>query len=195
MPRLFVAIPLPSDLAQTVAALIPDHPALRRVDPALLHFTLAFVGSLPEDRVGDVVSAVTSAGSGARAFRVPLDEVGRFPPSGPQRVVWAGSSDPAAGSRIFELGAAVRAGLVRHAVPFDAKPLLPHVTLARVRDTATREDLRAIREALAGVRVPAGLAVEVESVHVVESVLGSTGPRYSSRAQIALRDGRAGNLP
>jgi 2'-5' RNA ligase len=189
VPRIFVAVPLPSDLARTVAALVPVHPALRRVDPARLHFTLAFIGSLPEERLADAVGAATAAAQGARAFTVPLDEVGRFPPSGPQRVVWAGSSDPAAGSRIVELGAAVRAQLARRSVPFDAKPLLPHVTLARVRDSATREDLRAIREALASVRVPPGLSFAARTVHVMESVLRSTGPRYTARATIELRPG------
>lgn len=187
MPRLFVAIPLPSDLAQRVAALVPDQPALRRVDAALLHFTLAFIGSLPEARVEEVASAVTSAGHAARAFRVHLDEVGRFPPSGPQRVVWAGSGDPAAAARIVELGAGVRAELARRSIPFDAKPLRPHVTLARVRDAATPADLAAVREALGHVRVPADLSFDARSVHVMESVLGPKGPRYTSRAEIPLR--------
>lgn len=195
MPRIFIAIPLPPDLAQKVAALVPDHPALRRVDPALLHFTLAFVGSLPEERVADVAEAVTAAGNGVRAFRMSLDEVGRFPPSGLPRVIWAGSGDPAAGSRLVELGAAVRAELARRSVPFDAKPLLPHVTLARVRDGATRDDAQAIRGSLAVVRVPAGLGFDAQVVHVMESVLGPKGPRYSTRAEIALREQRGEDRP
>lgn len=187
MPRLFVAILLPSDLAARISALVADHPALRRVDASLLHFTLAFVGHLPEERVADVTSAVTSGSRAHRAFHVLIDEVGRFPARGPQRVVWAGSSDPATRARILELGAAARAELARRAVPFDAKPLLPHVTLARVRDGATREDVRAIREAQAGVHVPTDLSFAVGSVHVMESVLGPKGPRYTSRADVALR--------
>jgi 2'-5' RNA ligase len=186
LPRIFVAIPLPEDLARTVAALVPDHARLRRVDPRLLHFTLAFVGSIEEERVADVTSAVRAGSRGSRSFSVPLDDVGRFPPSGPQRVVWAGSRDPATATRIVELGAAIRAELVRHAVPFDAKPLLPHVTLARVRDGAGGADLRAIQGALARTRVPTDLSFAARSVHVMESVLGPTGPRYMSRAEVAL---------
>lgn len=186
MPRIFVAIPLPAGLARTIAALIPEHPVLRPVDPALLHFTLAFVGNLHDDRVHAVTAAVTSAAGPVRGFGVPIDTVGRFPARGAPRVVWAGTADPAAGARILELGATVRAELARQAIPFDAKPLLPHVTVARVRDEAGPADRRDLQHRLSAVHVPPGLSFVAESVHVMESVLGPKGPRYTSRAEIAL---------
>ncbi len=187
-----MAIPVPADVAAALAALVPAHPALRPVDPSLLHFTLAFLGALPEERVAQVTAASAAGAGGARTFGVPIDQVGRFPPSGSQRVVWAGSGDAAAAGRIVELGARVRAELARASIPFDPKPLLPHVTLARVREDATGADLRAVREDLAGVRVPPGLVIEVRAVHVMESVLGSKGPRYSSRARVDLSSAAGG---
>jgi 2'-5' RNA ligase len=174
-------------VAAEVAALVPpDVPQLRRVGADLLHFTLAFLGSLPDERVSDVTEALSDAARGAPPFYVRIDEVGRFPANGGPRVVWVGPRDPATASAIVELGAAVRAGLVRREIPFDAKALRPHVTLARVRDGASREEERAIAAAVAAIRVEEPPAFRADAVHVVESTLGAKGPRYASRAKIAL---------
>ena len=186
MPRIFVAVPLPPAIAAILASLVPDARALRRVDPALLHFTLAFVGSVPEERIDEIASVVRAAVGPIRAFPVALDAIGQLPLRGTPRVVFAGTTDKAAASRIVELGAAVRAGLGRQNIPFDAKPLLPHVTLARIRDGTSPSDARDIARRLTGTRVPPGQVFTAEAVHVMESVLGPKGPRYTSRAEAAL---------
>jgi len=191
MPRIFVALPLPLDVARSLAAAVPEMRALRPVAPELLHVTLAFVGSIEEGRVADVGSAVSAAVPAVRRFRVGLDTVGRFPPAGAPRVVWAGTGPAAAPIQL--LGARVRAELLHRGVPFDAKPLSAHVTLARVRDPVAADEAREVAALLRRVRLPEGLAFDVEAVHVMESALGPYGPRYSSRARIALPAGdRAG---
>ena len=131
-----------------------------------------------------------TAASAVSAFDVALDSVGRFPAGGPPRVMWIGTADRAAGSRVLELGAAVRAGLARQGIAFDAKPLQPHVTLARVRDSASAADAREVGALIARARAPEGAAFRADAVHVMESVLGPKGPRYTSRTSAPLRAGR-----
>ena len=184
MPRIFVALPIPLEAATAVAAALPDLPGLKRVSPELLHLTLAFVGGIDEQRVGEVEAAARSAGGSARPFRVPLGPLGRFPPNGPPTVVWAGTGAAAAG--IERLGGAVRRELESAGVPFDPKPLRPHVTLARVRERATPEEARAIAAAVAAATVPAGLGFAADAIEVVESVLGREGPRYRLRGRYRL---------
>lgn len=185
MPRLFVAIPLPADVAGALAAMLPsDVPALRRVAPDLLHVTLAFIGSVGEERLADVQAAAEHAARATPPFEIDLRALGRFPERGPVRMVWVGTGDAA--PRIERLGAAMRTELAGRGVPFDPKPLRPHITLARVRDGATGPELAAISSALGGARVPDGLRAPADALHVMESILGRTGPRYSSRARIEL---------
>lgn len=151
--------------------------------------TLAFIGSVGEEQVAAVVAAAGAAAAGTRPFRVDLDVVGRYPEGGPIRVVWAGTTG-AAGA-IEALGGAVRAELGRRRIPFDARPLRPHVTLARVREDAAGEQARAIASALAAIRIPDGLGFGVTAIEVVDSVLSRDGPRYAARARPALgRDER-----
>lgn len=184
MLRLFVAIPLPTDVATALARSLSDElPALRRVAPDLLHVTLAFIGALAQDRLDDVTAAVGTVAADASSFPIAFTTLGRFPERGDPRIVWAGTS---ATREIEALGTAVRDSLARRGVPFDPKPLRAHVTLARVRDEATSAERAAVEHAVATARIPAGAAFTADAVHVVQSVLTDPGPRYSSRARVAL---------
>ncbi len=149
-----------------------------------MHVTLAFIGWLEETRVAQVTTAVEGAAARAYAFDVPLEAVGRFPPTGRPRVVWVGTG--AAQDRILALGELVRDALSEDAVPFDLKPLRPHITLARVREDVAVQDARAIGSAVARARVPAGLRFRAEVVSVMQSVLAPKGPRYSVLAECQL---------
>lgn len=189
MIRVFVALPIPAAIAARLAALVPaELGGLKRVAPELMHVTLAFIGWLPEERVEAVGEAVADAASASSAFDIPLVEVGRFPGPGRPRVLWVGPTADAV-ARIERLGGLVRDELTRRSVGFDPKPLVSHVTLARVREEATAEQARAVAEAMASARVPEGLALVADAVHVMRSVLGRQGPRYSSLARVALGKG------
>lgn len=169
--------------------LVPaDLDGLRRVQPELFHVTLAFIGWIEDARTADVTEAVRTAVAGQPAFEVALDEVGRFPPTGRPRVLWAGASS--AVPRIEALATLVRGGLQRAEIPFDAKPARPHVTLARVREDAGGDVARAVAAAARTSRVPAGLGFTAASVHVMQSTLTPQGPRYSSRAEVPLEEAR-----
>jgi 2'-5' RNA ligase len=184
--RLFIAIPLPAGLAATAAAALPDLAGLRGVEPELMHLTLAFLGTTPDDRLSAVVAAVSEAASGRASFAVKLDHAGRFPKSGPTRVAWLGMSAGADESSALAVG--VRGALAKRSIAFDEKAFLPHVTLGRVRETATRDEAQAIGRAIEAARVTP-LRFHIDAVHVIESHVSSKGPRYTSRAAVPLSVG------
>ena len=181
--RLFVAIPLPLTLATAAFTVLPDIPALRRVRPELMHVTLAFLGAVPDERLGEVVSAVTGAATGRRAFPVSLDTVGRFPSGGAPTVAWLGVGEGAA--EMTALAESVRRSLATGSLPFDAKPFRPHVTLARVRERASSDEVREIAATIERARTPA-LQFTADAAIIVESVVSSKGPRYTARAAVPL---------
>lgn len=196
MPRLFVAIPLPRDVAGEAASIVPPLPGARPVAPELMHLTLAFLGQVGEERVADVTASARAAAGTMGPFPVELRSVGRFPEHGRPSVVWLGTS-PKAADAIVRLGASVRAELLRHQVPFDPKPLRAHVTLARIRDRSGDDEARAIVAAVNAARVPRDLSFVASAVHVMESRLSREGPLYSSRAELPLTGppGRIGGRP
>jgi len=181
--RLFVAIPLPLTLATNAFGVLPEIPALRRVRPDLMHVTLAFLGAVPDERLPEVTHAVTTATAGRPAFPVSLDAVGRFPSGGAPTVAWLGVGEGAA--EMTALAESVRRSLAAGSLPFDAKPFHAHVTLARVREHAGRDEMRAIAAAIERARLPP-MRFTADAVSVIESVVSSKGPRYTARAAVPL---------
>jgi RNA 2',3'-cyclic 3'-phosphodiesterase len=182
--RLFIAIPLPSDLAQRAADILPmSLPALRRVKPENMHVTLAFLGQTPDDRLGEVTDAATEAARPVSPFRLAFGRAGRFPERGRPRVVWIGLADGAEG--VLQLGAGVYAGLRSRGMRFDDRPIAPHLTLARIVEDATAAEARTVGAAVEDLP-SANLGFEVSDIAVVQSVLSPKGPRYTALATVPL---------
>jgi 2'-5' RNA ligase len=182
--RLFIAIPLPPNLALLASEILPTAlPALRRVKPENLHVTLAFLGWTPDERLSEVTAAATEGAASVAQFTLAFDRPGCFPKRGRPRVVWLGMADGA--PSVLELGAGVYAGLRSRGLRFDDRPLAPHLTLARVAEDATAAEAKTVGAALEGLVVP-GLAFEVAEIAVVQSVLSPKGPRYTSLATVPL---------
>jgi RNA 2',3'-cyclic 3'-phosphodiesterase len=185
--RLFIAVPLPQELTDRAAALLPAAlPALKRVRPELMHVTLAFLGWTPDEQLDAVGEAARAAAAGHRAFELSFAEAGRFPPSGRPRVVWLGVGEGAEG--LAGLARAVTAELGRRELKFDERPFAPHLTLARVREEATGPEARTVAAAVDAIAVP-DLRTRVERIAVVESVLSPKGPSYTARIEVPLSSG------
>lgn len=182
--RLFIAIQLPPDLAARAFEILPTAlPALRRVKAENLHLTLAFLGQTPDDRLGEVTEAAREAAAPVSRFTLAFDRAGRFPERGRPRVAWLGIADGA--PSVLELGEGVYAGLRSRGLPFDDRPLTPHLTLARVAEDATTAEAKTVGAALEG--LPVGqLRFEVARIAVVQSVLSPKGPRYTALATVPL---------
>ncbi|TMC42183.1 MAG: RNA 2',3'-cyclic phosphodiesterase [Chloroflexi bacterium] len=182
--RLFVAIPLPRDLALRASEILPTTlPALRRVKPENLHITLAFLGWTPDERLDDVTSAAGDAAAEVPPFELALEGLGRFPERGRPRVVWIGIADGA--PSVLRLGVGVSAGLRTRELRFDDRPLSPHLTIARVPGDASTAEGKTIVAATEGLVAPR-LQFTVDEIAVVQSVLSSKGPRYTALATVPL---------
>jgi 2'-5' RNA ligase len=153
----------------------------------LWHLTLAFLGEVAEDRAGAVLPALAAGvakwRSGGRPVppRVRLAGGGRF---GRRRftVLWVGLDGDLDGLR--SLAAAVRHGLRGARLPYDRKPLRPHLTLARPGDRLGAEEVAADVAALGSYQGPEW---SVEAVHLVRSTLGPK-PAHQSLATVPLAD-------
>ena len=182
--RLFVAVPLPPELAERAAALLPAAlPAIRPVRAELMHLTLAFLGWTPDERLEAVVDAARDAALGQSGFGLSFAGAGRFPATGRPRVVWLGIGEGQAA--LATLAGRVTDALRSRDLKFDDRPFAPHLTLARVRDEATGPEARTIAAAVEALDVPE-LRTRVGRIAVIESALSPKGPRYATRAELPL---------
>lgn len=120
--RLFVAVRFSEE---TKAALLDAIRKLREsgegnfTRPENLHLTLAFIGETT--RVREASEAL--ARIRAKPFEFKTRGSGRF-----GSIVWAGIAE---NEELTQLAESVRRGLGAAELPFDSKPFVPHITLAR----------------------------------------------------------------
>ena len=127
--RLFVAAELPDDVRGALAAWRPDDPALRPVDTAGVHVTLCFLGWVDEARVDEVGAAATACAApvGELAVREGL----WLPPRRPRRADDRARRPRRAAGAVQQAVVEAMVAVAGHKP--EARPFLPHVTVARVR--------------------------------------------------------------
>jgi 2'-5' RNA ligase len=182
--RLFVAVPLPTELTDRAAALLPAAlPAIKPVRADLMHITLVFLGWTPDEQLDAVVAAARDAATGQPPFGLSFAGAGRFPATGRPRVVWLGIGEGQ--EALATLAARVTGELRARGLTFDDRPFASHLTLARVRDEVSGPEARTIAAAVDALGIP-DLRTRVDRIAVVESVLSPKGPRYTARAELPL---------
>jgi RNA 2',3'-cyclic 3'-phosphodiesterase len=131
MPRLFVAIDLPEGLKDPLTGFIREVPLAKWVGREELHLTLRFIGEV-DDRTFSAIKTGLSRISFS-PFMLTLCGVGHFPPRAHPRVLWVGMQ-PSDG--LVTLQQDVELALADIGLQPDERPFSPHITLARLRDTA-----------------------------------------------------------
>lgn len=165
--RLFLALDLPDDLRDALAALRSEIPGARWVPPENLHVTLHFLGDAAPETAKALAADVTKLAFGA----VPLVPAGLdvFPSlRRPNVLVLRLEMNAALAALHAEAAALVR----RHGFVSEARPFRPHATVARLKTP----DMAALR---AFMQRPVSLPPTVASrVTLYESVLTARGAQY-----------------
>lgn len=128
--RTFIALEPPEEFVEDVAALARVLSAAvegRFVPRQNYHATLAFLGDVDEAHARDAMDAMDEACAGAEAVPLRSDSLGKFGRAS-DATLWLGlAPDPG----LTNLATRLRELLRAHGIPFDEKPFLPHITLAR----------------------------------------------------------------
>jgi RNA 2',3'-cyclic 3'-phosphodiesterase len=188
--RLFVAIELPQDVKQALGTTIETlrsalhSEALRWVRPGGIHLTLQFLGAVPAARVPEITRVLEAAVGGVAPFGLAVGALGSFGRRQRMRVIWLGLSgdEPA----VADLAARVHRALEPIGFPGDREPFRPHLTLARVRDDASREERASVYDLLRDQAVPALPSFSIEHVSLMQSTLSRGGAVYETLARFSL---------
>jgi 2'-5' RNA ligase len=150
MPRLFTGLEIPEDVAQALATLRGGLPGARWVDPGNYHLTLRFIGD-----VDDVVAREVAFMLGRvhrNAFELRLDGLSSFGGHKPRAVV----ASVARSQPVVELQAEHERLIQRVGLEPEGRKYIPHVTIARLRDSSSRQvaDYLAARGAFRSMAFP-----------------------------------------
>ena len=133
MPRLFTGLEIPPRVAQSLSMMRGGLPGARWIDPENYHLTLRFIGDIDDALARDIAGLL---GRVQRAsFELRLDGLSSFGGRKPRALV----ASVAPTSQLMELQAEQERLLQRLALDPEGRKYTPHVTLARLRDSSSRQ--------------------------------------------------------
>lgn len=182
--RLFVALEVPDETREALAALIAQFRrkcrSARWVQPEAMHITLKFIGHIGEEHLLAIRNALANLKSPE-----PIDMHFRglrfFPSEKRPRVFWCGVD---ASPNAAVLAADMDSALAKLGIETESRPFAPHLTLARFKeDDAHIHGNRAKSVAeilnLAHIQAKDFGAIRTSEFHLFESKTKPTGAEYT----------------
>ncbi|MEU8529154.1 MULTISPECIES: RNA 2',3'-cyclic phosphodiesterase [Streptomyces] len=172
--RVFIALAPPDEakdeLARALGPAYAAYPRMRWNRIEDWHITLAFLGELPVTTVPSLQPPLAALAAARPPLELALRGSGHFD----ERVLWSGVEGDLDG--LYQLATEVRAAVAECGIPFEGRPLRPHLTLARAR----RDDTSCIVAAAEGLSGFTGRPWRAARLHLVGSNFGrGPGPiRY-----------------
>lgn len=178
MVRLFTALSIPFDVAETLARRQSGLPGARWRPPETLHVTLAFHGEMDGRRADDLAGELARV-TGA-PFQIVLSGVGAFGDNHRSHSLWAGvePSEP-----LNVLAGRCRAAGQRAGLRAEVRDYRPHVTLAYLKPQA---DPARIGAWMAGHNLLKSPPIRVDRFGLYSSVLTSDGSHYELEREYPL---------
>jgi 2'-5' RNA ligase len=133
MPRLFTGLEIPRDIADALAILRGGLPGARWIDPENYHVTLRFIGDIDDVLAREIASMLGQVKR--RSFELRFDELSSFGGRRPRAVI---ATIPPV-SPLVELQAEHERIMQRIGLDPEGRKFSPHVTLARLRDSSSRQ--------------------------------------------------------
>jgi RNA 2',3'-cyclic 3'-phosphodiesterase len=133
MPRIFTGLELPSDVAQSLAMLRGGLPGARWIDPEDDHVTLRFIGDVDDTLAREVAFLLGKVSRPPLELR--LNGLSSFGGRRPRAVIATLAQTPG----LMELQAEHERLMQRVGLEPEGRKFTPHVTLARLRDSSSRQ--------------------------------------------------------
>lgn len=191
--RSFVAIELPPELrtwceaamARAREKLGPAASAIRWVSPEGIHLTLKFLGAVPTAQLPLLIEQLEAQLAEQEPFSLQIGQLGVFPGPRAARVLWLATlGELAALERCQQR---VEAATVPLGYPGEKRPFRPHLTLGRVRETATPTERATIGALPANWPAETSPPLTVSRASLMRSHLGPGGARYTRVAELPFR--------
>lgn len=183
--RLFVAINLPPETRDAIyadtAPLRAATTAVKWVAAPLLHVTLKFLGERSDVLLPDLENIIRIVTARQPALELRTTQFGAFPNFGRARVVWVGMTGE---TELRVLAHDLDQMFEGLGIPRETRVFRAHLTLGRLKGDMGPDESRAVAAAAARPREAHSFAVR--TVDLMQSELGSGGPRYSILASAPL---------
>ena len=178
MLRLFTALPIPWDVAETLKRRQTGLPGARWLSDEQLHVTLAFYGDVAERQADDLAAELARIPSGA--FEITLKGVGAFGDAHRSHTLWAGL-EPS--ERLEVLAGRCKSAAERAGVRMEPRVYRPHLTLAYLKPQTNPDRVGAW---IAGHNLLHSPPIRVDRFGLYSSALKGEGSVYTLEREYPL---------
>jgi len=180
--RSFISIDLEdqqilSRIASILSSLQSLGGDLKPVERENIHLTLKFLGNVSAPRLGEVKSSLQQVIFSA--FTAEIKGAGAFPNLNHMNVVWVGVNE--GWSQVEQIYEQVEKLLSGLGFRREHRPFSPHITIARVRSGRKRDEVASFLQLLTEESFG---TITVDKIRLKQSVLSSSGPKYSTLLEI-----------
>jgi RNA 2',3'-cyclic 3'-phosphodiesterase len=179
MIRLFTALSVPDDAAETLQRRQTGLPGAKWRTAEQLHLTLCFYGEIDERRADDLAAELSRAATGG-PFEIELAGVGAFGDGHRTHALWAGV---APNERLNVLAGRCRAAAERAGLSLERRDYHPHVTLAYLKPQTNPDRIGAW---IAGHNLMRSPPIRVDRFGLWSSVLTEGGSHYQLEREYML---------
>lgn len=133
--RAFLALPLSvfeQDIRSLLNKLKAKYPDVKWVNPAQIHSTLHFFGTIGQSRISTISDCITSVTQETKPFTLSLEGIGGFPNLEKPRLIWAGIQGEI--KRLSLLQALLEKNFKNAGFECEEREFKAHLTLGRIRD-------------------------------------------------------------
>jgi RNA 2',3'-cyclic 3'-phosphodiesterase len=161
--------------------------SVRWVPVKNIHLTLKFLGDVSPTNVDILAQMLRAEADSCPQFEFTVGGLGSFPDPKRVRVLWVGIQAPA---ELEALRHGIESAAVRLGYEPDLRPFSAHLTIGRVRDTASAADLQRIRKTVEEIKIDSLGTARVNSVHLYKSDLKPNGSVYTRMFSAPLKNSR-----
>lgn len=176
MKRIFAAIKInpEEDFLRIYNELKSDcsYDKINWVKPHNAHITLKFFGETEENKISDIVSALSEIANDHKSFSLNLKDVGIFGSHYKPRVIWFGVENI---EKIQSLANDVLYKMIDLGFERNRQNFIPHLTIGRIKYTDNKRLFQESIEKHKSVNIQ---KQKVDHFYLIESFLRSEGPVY-----------------
>lgn len=180
--RLFIAIDLSPEVIKRLSNIVQWFQrqkinGIRWVRIEQIHLTLRFLGDTHLDQTQRLRDLLSSTCRRVNEFDLDVEGCGCFPNNKTPRVLWVGVKAP---NELYNLQKEIEADVRHIGFSPEKRPFSPHLTLGRLSQYASKDDLAQITRAIQTCNINHLGVSRVNHVTLYRSTLKQNGPIYDS---------------
>jgi RNA 2',3'-cyclic 3'-phosphodiesterase len=187
--RTFIAVELPEHVKKELLRIQddlrnPKQGFMKWVNPKAMHLTLKFLGNTNFSMKERLTRALRESCKGQAPFSLEIKGLGVFPDYRRPRVLWIGIT--CGQEHLVELQKKIDDKLSGLGFEKEKRPFSPHITLARVGDSANPQEIADFVKSLQKYSYEKSHNVDIDTVYFIRSQLYPAGAVYTTLASIKL---------